>query len=372
MANPMARHGARLELRGLAKRYAEVVALQPTDLVIEPGEFFSIIGPSGSGKSTLLGMVAGFVAPTGGHIEVDGSDIAGLPPYERNIGMVFQNYALFPHMSVAENIAFPLKLRKLPRREVASRVARMLDTVRLGELAGRRPSQLSGGQQQRVALARAAVYDPRILLMDEPLGALDKNLREEMQLEIKAFHRQIEGTVLYVTHDQDEAAAMSDRIAIMNHGRIEQCGIPRDLYEHPRNAFVASFLGSANLLEVSDLLGVSAGAVAARLPDGRSFRAVGSGEPIDCRCRKFLCIRPESIQIGPAGTLPPDGEANAAEGVVVDGVYTAGTFKYRVDIGTPEPVSVRLASVRSTEMIQAGEAVTLAWPASATLLIPEE
>jgi putative spermidine/putrescine transport system ATP-binding protein len=279
-------------------------------------------------------------------------------------------------MSVAENIAFPLRMRKLPRREVAARVARMLDTVRLGEMAGRRPSQLSGGQQQRVALARAAVYDPRILLMDEPLGALDKNLREEMQLEIKAFHRQIEGTVLYVTHDQDEAAAMSDRIAIMNHGRIEQCGVPRDLYEHPLNAFVASFLGSANLLEVSDLLGDlhggRAGAVTARLPDGRTFRAVSSGERIDCRRRKVLCIRPETVQIGPAGTLRAEDEVNAAEGVVVDAVYTAGTFRYRVDIGTPEPVGVRLASVRSTEMIRPGERVTLAWPASATLLIPGE
>jgi len=368
----MDRHGASLALKGLAKRYAEVVALHPTDLVVEPGEFFSIIGPSGSGKSTLLGLVAGFVPPTGGRIEIDGNDIAGLPPYERNIGMVFQNYALFPHMSVAENLAFPLKLRKVPAGEVEERVDKMLATVRLAEMGGRKPSQLSGGQQQRVALARAAIYDPRILLMDEPLGALDKNLREDMQLEIKQFHRQIEGTVLYVTHDQDEAAAMSDRIAIMNHGRIEQCGAPRDLYEHPQNAFVASFLGNANLLKVADIEGDPAHAVKARLADGRVLKAVGTDQTVVKGERAVLCVRPEAVQIAPKGALSADEETNAIDGVVADTIYTAGTFRYQVDVGAPEPFAVRLASVRSTEMIERGEEVTLAWPASATLLIPEE
>ncbi len=365
----MASHGAPLALRGLRKSYGSVVALQETDLVVEPGEFFSIIGPSGSGKSTLLGVVAGFIPPSGGHIEVDGKDIAVLPPYERNIGMVFQNYALFPHMSVFDNVAFPLRLRKVSSAEVTERVEHMLATVRLPDMAARRPSQLSGGQQQRVALARAAVYDPRILLMDEPLGALDKNLREDMQLEIKAFHRQIESTVLYVTHDQDEAAAMSDRIAIMNRGRIEQCGPPRELYEHPKNAFVASFLGSANLFDVTAAEGDRAGAVKARLADGRTFKALGSGDAGNAR--QVLCVRPESIQIAPLGTLPVDGDGNTIDGVVADATYTAGTFRYQVDVGGPAPVTVRLASVRRSTMLERGQKVTLAWPASATLLIPE-
>ena len=365
----MDNHGATLALRGLRKSYGHVVALHATDLVIEPGEFFSIIGPSGSGKSTLLGTVAGFIPPTGGNIEVDGEDIAALPPYERNIGMVFQNYALFPHMNVFDNVAFPLRLRKMQASEVTERVNRMLATVRLPEMADRKPSQLSGGQQQRVALGRAAVYDPRILLMDEPLGALDKNLREDMQLEIKAFHRQIASTVLYVTHDQDEAAAMSDRIAIMNHGRIEQCGAPRDLYEHPRNAFVASFLGSANLFDVAGVEGNCSDAVTARLANGGTFKALGSGRPADGR--QVLCVRPESIQIGPLGSVTPEEDGNSIDGVVADATYTSGTFRYQVDIGAPAPVTVRLASVRQSTMLRRGEAVTLAWPAAATLLIPE-
>lgn len=241
----MVRHGARLSLRKVAKRYDEIVALHPTSLEVEPGEFFSLIGPSGSGKSTLLGSIAGFIPPSSGRIELDGEDVVSVPPYRRNVGMVFQNYALFPHMTIFENIAFPLRLRKLPSSEIRERVSRLLRMVRLPNFGSRVPSQLSGGQQQRVALARAAVYDPRLLLMDEPLGALDKNLREEMQYEIKEFHRQIAATILYVTHDQEEAATMSDRIAIMNHGDVVQYGKPRDLYEHPRNAFVASFLGDA-------------------------------------------------------------------------------------------------------------------------------
>src|SRR5690242_2303591 len=204
--------GAAVQFIALEKRYGTVTALLPTNLDVRSGEFFAIIGPSGSGKSTLLGVTAGFIPASGGHILVDGRDLVGEPPYTRNIGMVFQNYSLFPHMSVAENIAFPLKMRRLAAAEVAAKVARMLEIVRLAGFGDRRPQQLSGGQQQRVALARAAVYDPILLLMDEPLGALDKNLREEMQEEIKRFQAAIGTTVIYVTHDQQEAACMADRI----------------------------------------------------------------------------------------------------------------------------------------------------------------
>jgi len=365
----LAEQGAKLTLRGVSKHYGKLVALEPTDLVIEPGEFFSLIGPSGSGKTTLLGAVAGFTPPTQGSIEVDGTDIVTLPPYRRNIGMVFQNYALFPHMSVADNVAFPLRLRKMPEAEVRERVARMLATIRLPDVGERMPSQLSGGQQQRIALARAAVYDPRLLLMDEPLGALDKNLREDMQYEIKAFHRAVNATVLYVTHDQDEAATMSDRIAIMNQGRIVQHGTPRELYEYPRNAFIAAFLGSANLISIDGSPQRSAEAVKVRIAGARDMKAVDSTD--GASGPTVICVRPETIRIADHGD-EPSPEENRIEGKVLDAVYTAGTFRYQVDAGTDEPISVRMPSIRQSDMLPPGASVTLAWPASATLLIPKE
>jgi len=366
----MVKHGARISLIDLAKVYGSVVALHPTNLEIEPGEFFSIIGPSGSGKTTVLGAIAGFTPPSSGRIEVDKVDIAGLPPYQRNIGMVFQNYALFPHMSVADNVAFPLKLRKQPKAAIAASVNQMLATVRLTEMAKRKPSQLSGGQQQRVALARAAVYDPRMLLMDEPLGALDKNLREEMQNEIKAFHRKIASTVLYVTHDQDEATAMSDRIAIMNAGRVAQCGAPRDLYEHPRSAFVASFLGGANLFKVTGTENRS-GAVTCRTSEGQVFDAVDPSPGTRSDKPFVLCVRPEAITIEPAGAAVATAGINRVQGTVSDAIYTAGSFRYQVDIGASEPVSVRCAATHRATMFQAGQEISVSWPASSTLLIPE-
>ena len=368
----MAQHGAKLSLVGVEKRYGDVTALHPTDLAVEPGEFFSLIGPSGSGKTTLLGTIAGLTPPSSGRIEVNGENVARLPPYRRNVGMVFQNYALFPHMSVFDNVAFPLRARRLPDAEIASRVGRMLKTVRLPNVADRRPSQLSGGQQQRIALARAAVYDPRILLMDEPLGALDKNLREEMQFEIKAFHRQIDATILYVTHDQDEATTMSDRIAIMNHGRIVACGAPRELYEHPANAFAASFLGTANLFDVAADEAVTAGPVTVRLVTGATLNAVAAGGARTTQGSHVLCVRPETIRIGPKATTAATDDANAMEGRVTDATYTAGTFRYQVDVSTGTAVTIKLPAVRRTPMLERDQAVTLTWPASATLLIPRD
>ena len=364
--------GATLKLRGVEKRYGSVQALQSTDLRIEGGEFFSLIGPSGSGKTTLLGTVAGFVPPTRGQIEVDGKDLAKLPPYRREIGMVFQNYALFPHLNVFDNVAFPLRLRKLGEPEVRRQVMEMLETVRLPDVGPRMPNQLSGGQQQRIALARAAVYGPRILLMDEPLGALDKNLREEMQYEIKHIHENLGVTVVYVTHDQSEALTMSNRIAIMRDGAIVQHGTPRDLYEHPRNAFAACFLGSANLFDVTGHQDATGEVVAVETNAG-AMRAVRPNGDLSGR-EAVVCVRPESIGIDRANGQDPNAEAdmNALPGRVSDAVYTAGTFRYQVDAGTGSPISVRLNSVRQSDMLRTGDPVVLRWPAQATLIIPKE
>ena len=237
-----------IRLVGLQKRFGDVVAVDGIDLEVAEGEFFSMLGPSGSGKTTTLRMIAGFEHPTGGRIELHGQEVEDLPPFERNVNTVFQDYALFPHMSVAENVGYGLLVRKVPRAERGRRVSDALAMVRLGGYERRRPSQLSGGQRQRVALARALINRPRVLLLDEPLGALDLKLREEMQIELKTIQREVAITFIYVTHDQEEALTMSDRIAVFNHGRIEQVGSPADVYERPATAFVAGFVGTSNLL----------------------------------------------------------------------------------------------------------------------------
>jgi putative spermidine/putrescine transport system ATP-binding protein len=368
----MVKHGAKLVLSQVHKEYQRLVALHPTNLEIEPGEFFSLIGPSGSGKTTLLGAVAGFVPPSGGGIEIDGTDVAALPPYKRNIGMVFQSYALFPHMSVFDNIAFPLRLRKLPSAQVEERTRRMLATVRLPNFGHRMPNQLSGGQQQRVALARAAVYGPPMLLMDEPLGALDKNLREEMQYEIKAFHRQVDATVLYVTHDQEEAAVMSDRLAIMSAGRIVQYGTPRHLYEHPSNAFVASFLGGANLFDLEGKPDGTGQYINVRIAPSILLKALNTISPGAASEPGVICVRPESISIETDLSIKTHAENNQLIGRIMDSTYTAGTFRYQVEANTGAPITVRMPSIRRTDMIPTGKEVSLIWPASATLLIRKD
>ncbi|PWK60322.1 ABC transporter ATP-binding protein [Aminobacter sp. AP02] len=237
----------KLKIEGVSKSYGAVRALNPISVDVPAGEFLTLLGPSGSGKTTLLQILSGLVVPDDGGIWIDGKLATHLPPSQRDIGMVFQNYALFPHMTVAENIAFPLQMRRMKSAEIAPKVRRILDIVQLPHLADRFPRELSGGQQQRVALARCAVYEPPIILMDEPLGALDKNLRDQMQLEIVHLHKTLSTTILYVTHDQEEAMAMSDRICLMKDGRIEQLGTPRDLYRSPRTEFVANFFGRSNV-----------------------------------------------------------------------------------------------------------------------------
>lgn len=356
--------GATVEYVEIAKSYGSVHALLPTTLTVEAGEFFSIIGPSGSGKTTLLGVTAGFIPPTSGHILVDGRDLIGVPPFKRNIGMVFQNYSLFPHMSVAENIGFPLRMRKVGRAETAERVDRMLEMVRLHGMAERRPLQLSGGQQQRVALARAAVYNPLLLLMDEPLSALDKNLREEMQYEVKRFQETLGATVLYVTHDQNEAASMSHRIAIINEGRIEQFGTARQMYERPNSRFVASFLGEANIFEVANLERRGSGAIAVT-PEGFRFavQTVPAADGPLC-----ICVRPESIAVSDKTAEEAD---NRLSGRLIDVTYTAGSIRYKVEVRPGLVVAQRMAVARQVGLLETGAEVHLQWSDADTLLIDD-
>ena len=360
--------GTRVELEGLTKSYGRQVALAPTDLVIEPGEFFSLIGPSGSGKSTLLGSIAGFIAPSAGRILIGGEDVVAMPPYRRNIGMVFQNYALFPHMSVYENIAFPLRLRRMRADDIKARVGRMLETIRLVDFGARSPQQLSGGQQQRVALGRAAVYDPRLLLMDEPLGALDKNLREEMQYEIRQFHAVLGTTIIYVTHDQDEAATMSDRIGIMKDGSIVQTGRPRHLYDSPRNAFVAGFLGEANLLPVREVKSNGHGTFKVTAGDGLDLLA--SSVP-DGGGALTLCIRPEALAI--EADSPGETSRDAIiKARVDDVVFTAGTVRYRVSTPDGARLVVRRPLQRQGREIEPGADVRLLYAPADVLIIARE
>ncbi len=285
-----------VEFRNVDKSYdGRTMAVRDLNLNVTRGEFLTLLGPSGSGKTTTLNMLAGFERPTHGRITLDGRPVDRLPPYERNIGMVFQNYALFPHMSVAENVAFPLSVRGVPRGEQRARVQRALAMIRLEEFADRRPAQLSGGQQQRVALARALVFEPSLVLMDEPLGALDRKLREHMQIEIKQLHDMLGITVIYVTHDQGEALTMSDRVAVFRDGAIVQLGSPDALYNQPADAFVAGFIGENNLFD-GELEQIDGTLCRARLEGGLPVAARPRCEAGTRAVR--LAVRPESIRLG--------------------------------------------------------------------------
>lgn len=356
MTNIAAVSGASVAFAEVEKRYGQFVAMHPTSFTIGRGEFFSIIGPSGSGKTTLLGVTAGFVVPSSGKVLIDDRSVVGIKPAKRNTGMVFQHYSLFPHMTVAENVAFPLKMRGVSKPEIARRVKDSLDRVRLGQFADRRPSQLSGGQQQRVALARATVYQPPLLLMDEPLSALDKNLREEMQFEIKQFQRNLGVTVLYVTHDQHEASAMSDRVAIMNAGCVAQIGTPRELYERPSNTFVAGFLGEANLFDVSQISADPAGGLACRCGDNRMTLADSTVPPGEVK----LCIRPESLSLVPGSAKVTD--RNALAGIVRDTVFSSGALHYRIEVAPFGLVSARtIITASNATIFHPGDSVQACW-----------
>jgi putative spermidine/putrescine transport system ATP-binding protein len=289
---------AAVHVSGLRKRYGDVVALARVDLVIGTGEFFTLLGPSGSGKTTLLRLIAGFERPDAGRIELGGTDVTRVPPYSRNVNTVFQDYALFPHMTVAQNIEYGLRVRRVAKAERREKVDRALEMVRLSGLGARKPGQLSGGQRQRVALARAIVNEPQVLLLDEPLGALDFKLRQEMQIELQHVQRAVGITFIYVTHDQEEALAMSDRIAVLSNGRIEQIGTPLEVYERPQTDFVAGFIGISNLIE----------------RDGR-----------------HMTIRPEKIRLLAEGEEPPPG-ARVETGRIRDVVYVGVLTRYIVDL----------------------------------------
>ena len=303
--------GARLELRDLTKAFGGTVAVDRVSLDVPAGAFVSLLGPSGSGKTTTLNLIAGFLMADAGDILFDGGSVAGVSPHRRNIGMVFQSYSLFPHMTVADNVAFPLRMRTTLTREAArERVAEMLALVQLSHLAARYPRQLSGGQQQRVAMARALVSYPRLLLMDEPLGALDKKLREQMQIEIKQIHRSVGTTMVYVTHDQSEAMTMSDLVVVMHHSRIAQVGTPRALYEEPASLFVADFLGDSNLLP-GRIVALADGHAPVETADGRIIRAApGKIDATVGRAPWCWCV-PRTCRSRPTRRRP-DGASIAA------------------------------------------------------------
>jgi putative spermidine/putrescine transport system ATP-binding protein len=304
--------------------YGDMPAVRDISLEITGGRFVTLLGPSGSGKTTLLMMVAGFIAPTEGQIYLDGVNITDLPAYRRNFGVMFQSYALFPHMTVLRNVEFPLKMRRVPPADRRHRAQATLGLVRLTGFEERLPAQLSGGQQQRVALARAIVFDPSVLLMDEPLGALDRQLREHMKSELRQLHQQLGMTVLYVTHDQEEALTMSDVLVVMRDGQVEQVGPPNGLYEQPRNRFVAQFLGETNLVEAEVVEGVTNGyRVAAS--DGVLWEAASS-RPLMAGQRVPLSIRPEKISVVPE---PSTYQGNLIEGLMEDIEYLGAHSRYR-------------------------------------------
>lgn len=327
---------AAIELRETSRAFGSVVALDRVSLSIASGEFFALLGPSGSGKTTCLRLIAGFDHPDQGRILLDGEDVTDVPPYERNVNTVFQDYALFPHMDVAENVAYGLRVRGVAASVRRKRAVEMLGLVQLDDFADRRPNQLSGGQKQRVALARALINQPRVLLLDEPLGALDLKLREEMQAELKGLQQRLGITFVFVTHDQGEALSMADRVAVFSRGRIEQLDTPRGLYARPRTAFVASFVGSANVVT---------GELAERLT-GR---------------RTPFAIRPELIEIRPSGATLPEGLLGA-EGTLEDVLYHGASSRchVRVDAATVLAVA-RAESAAAAPLPPQGTRVRLAW-----------
>src|SRR5438874_6361089 len=353
-----------IALEGVSKGFGKVAAVNDVSLSIGEGEFFSLLGPSGCGKTTSLRMIAGFEQPDAGRILLQGDDVTRVPPNRRPVNMVFQQYALFPHMSVYDNVAFGLKVKRVDRREHAGRIKEMLRVVELEGFEKRRPRQLSGGQQQRVALARALVNSPAALLLDEPLGALDVKLRKQMQLELKAIQNDVGTTFVYVTHDQEEALAMSDRIAVMNGGLVEQTGSPREIYERPATAFVADFIGSLNAfdLRIDELIGQNA---VMRL--GESARIV---VPVEAGHKPGetlrAAVRPERVQIAPAGGAALDG-GSRADGTVAEVVFLGMYLQYHVDTAAGRLISHRLAD--EAHQLEVGAEVTLSWePEEAALL----
>jgi len=349
-----------ISIRDVSKTFARTAALDTVSLEIASGEFITLLGPSGSGKTTLLLVLAGFIRPDSGEIRFGDHDVTLVPPHKRNIGMVFQNYALFPHMTVAGNLAYPLRLRGMARAEVAQRVTRALDMVQLAGLGERQVEQLSGGQRQRVALARAIIFEPRILLMDEPLSALDKKLREQMQIEVRHLHQRLGMTTVYVTHDQREALTMSDRIAVINHGRLRQIDKPQELYERPNDRFIAEFIGESHFLPVE-------------VRGGTAYlgeRALGLAEPPRHQAAaQFLVLRPEKLKIIDAS----DGAGlNVFLGQVKEFVYQGESSLLYVSLADGQPIAIRQAAGSAQTAPLPGAPIRLGLAPADTIIVPSE
>ncbi|WP_050527699.1 ABC transporter ATP-binding protein [Pseudorhodobacter aquimaris] len=344
----------------------ETLVVKDLNLSIAKGEFLTMLGPSGSGKTTCLMMLAGFETATHGDILLDGKPINSVPPHKRGIGMVFQNYALFPHMTVGENLSFPLEVRGMGKSERESKIKRALDMVQMFDFINRRPAQLSGGQQQRIALARALVFDPSLVLMDEPLGALDKQLREHMQFEIKHLHESLGITVVYVTHDQGEALTMSDRVAVFNDGRIQQLAPPDELYERPDNAFVAQFIGENNKLDgvIEEISGDQA---KVRLASGELIAAT----PVNIAekgARTLVSIRPERVEF--KAEMMPAG-AHMIDAEVLEFIYMGDLFRTRLRVAGHDDFVIKSRNTQGQTMLRPGEKIKIGWaPADARALVP--
>jgi putative spermidine/putrescine transport system ATP-binding protein len=352
-----------VKLEGVSKNYGAFNALQETSLSVEKGEFLTLLGPSGSGKTTLLNVISGMQSPTQGKVFINGNDVTAVPPSKRGLGMVFQNYALMPHMTVFENIAFPLQIRRVGREEIKRRVSDVLGLVGLSTLAHRKPKELSGGQQQRVSIARCLVYDPSLILMDEPLGALDKKLREQMQIEIKRLHVESGITIMYVTHDQEEALNMSDRIMLMKGGQIEQLGTPGELYSNPVSVFAADFIGESSILDVEVVETGETSLV--KLRSTQTCRVHVPDPKIGLRGK--LLLRPESLRIVEPGDCPENH--NVIAGVVTSTLTTGGSTKHFVRLSDNDTLIVQELTNQKLTRFSADQQVEVIWPVEAGMYL---
>lgn len=351
-SQPSEAAGAAVSVVAVEKRYGAVQAVRGISLEAKAGEFLSLLGPSGSGKTTVLMMIAGFEIPDTGEIGIGGRDVTYVPANRRDVGMVFQRYALFPHMTVAENIGFPLRMRRVPRAEIAARIEQALALVRLEGYEARLPAQLSGGQQQRVALARAIVFRPPVLLMDEPLAALDKKLRLAMQLEVRRLQRKLGLTVLYVTHDQEEALTMSDRVAVLNDGRVEQVGTPEELYETPASAFVADFIGETNFL-AGEVVSLAGETCSMRITSDLVVEGQAAAAGLSPGCTARLAVRPERIRL--------DAEEPGIYGLITERVYAGAVVTHVISIGAQLDVMARGPGSADIRRREIGERVRVSW-----------
>ncbi|HJF77280.1 MAG TPA: ABC transporter ATP-binding protein [Brevibacterium linens] len=366
-----------LEIQGVKKVFGDNTAIERLDLSVRKGEFLSLLGPSGCGKTTLLRMIAGFETPTDGAILLSDKDIVSLPPHRRPVNTVFQSYLLFPHMNIADNIAYGLKQAKVPKPEIAQRVREALALVQMEDFAGRKPEQLSGGQQQRIALARALVNRPQVLLLDEPMSALDRKLREEMQLELKRLHTKLDTTFVFVTHDQDEALAMSDRIVVMYDGVIQQIGSGEDIYANPHNGFVAGFIGKQNFIsaEVASTDSTTAtlrtanAVLTAPTLTLKPSTAAGESRDLAVGDRVRAAIRPERMHVAPAGES--SGEANTARGSVISYSFLGDVIQYMIVVGDNDEILARVPAAGRDPM-SAGTEVELSWDADAVAVYDHE